>query len=306
MRAMRDLLEDPTFDYIVPEHHKTINVRIADQYYPLDSMGTGTGHIVLLIAAATIYPDRLLCIEEPDAHLHPRLQRRVVNMLRDIATAQIVVATHSAHCIDLSLDYVLHVQELGSRSEVTTINYPTLFLKLSELGYRASDILQANCIVWVEGPSDRIFIRHWIRMLAIDLVEGIDYSIMFFGGALLSHLQAQVYPEEADPDLVDLLRLNQKMWMIVDSDRSASDSPLKARVQRLQREIETSGRGGLWVTRGRTFENHIPLSILESAVKKVHPSVGRIDPDEDADLFTRCIDDVHDAWRRFASRTPLR
>ncbi len=30
---------------------------------------------------------------------------------------------------------------------------------LSDIGFKASDILQANGVIWVEGPSDRIYIN---------------------------------------------------------------------------------------------------------------------------------------------------
>ncbi|SHU60945.1 Uncharacterised protein [Mycobacteroides abscessus subsp. bolletii] len=50
-----------------------------------------------------------------------------------------------------------------------------------DLGYRPSDLLQANYVVWVEGPSDRTYIRRWLQIANPDLQEGIDYSIMFYG-----------------------------------------------------------------------------------------------------------------------------
>ena len=33
---------------------------------------------------------------------------------------------------------------------------------LDDIGIKASDILQSNGIIWVEGPSDRIYINKWI------------------------------------------------------------------------------------------------------------------------------------------------
>ena len=32
---------------------------------------------------------------------------------------------------------------------------------LNDLDVRASDLLQSNGIIWVEGPSDRIYIKRW-------------------------------------------------------------------------------------------------------------------------------------------------
>lgn len=284
------LLEEPRLDYVVPRSRDTVNIRLNSDYFPLHALGTGTAHVVLLVVAATVYPGHMLCLEEPDAHLHPRLQRRVAALLRTQTQGKIVVATHSAHWIDLSTDHVLSVIMSRGSTRAEIMHYPTAFSRLAALGYRASDLLQANAIVWVEGPSDRIYVNHWIRLLAPSLVEGVHYSVMFFGGSLLAHLQAPTGPDYADPDLVDLWRINQQMWVIVDSDRTTTDAPLKPRVERLQAQIEASGRGGIWVTAGRTIENYVPIATLEAAVREVHPTVERIvhEAEPATDLLRLC------------------
>lgn len=141
-----------------------------------------------------------------------------------------------------------------------------LFEQLRAVGYRASDLLQANSVVWVEGPSDRIYLLHWIRELAPELVEGVDFSVMFYGGALLSHLTAE-RPDAADPNLVDLWRINQRMWLVMDSDK-VKGGELKPAVHRLQEEIERDGRGGSWITEGYTIENYIPPPLLLECAKR--------------------------------------
>lgn len=59
---------------------------------------------------------------------------------------------------------------------------------LNDLDVRASDILQSNGIIWVEGPSDRVYIKHWLEILGSgDIEEGRDYQFLYYGGRLLSH-----------------------------------------------------------------------------------------------------------------------
>jgi hypothetical protein len=43
---------------------------------------------------------------------------------------------------------------------------------LDDLGIDASDLLQARSVIWVEGPSDRIYIYRWLALVAPDLREG--------------------------------------------------------------------------------------------------------------------------------------
>lgn len=270
---LRRLLEDDDLEFEVPHDKSTVNVKLGGNFFPLRALGTGTEHAVLILAAHHVYPDRLLCLEEPDAHLHPRLQRRLMALMRERSARQIVVATHSAHLIDANVDRVVTVRLHDGRSNLDAVTDRSLFDELRALGYRASDILQANAVVWVEGPSDRIYLLHWLRAVDPTLIEGVDFSIAFYGGALLNRISGD--PEgPSDPTLVDLWRINQRMWLVMDSDQGEGE--LKPAVQRLRAEITNDGRGGTWITDGYTIENYIEPSALLDAVRKVHPSVDRI------------------------------
>src|SRR5213078_1288701 len=138
------------------------------------------------------------------------LQRRLVALLREGKNdaRQVAIATHSAHMIDAA-DTVVAVRLGGGRSSLAVVGDHQLFEALRTLGYRASDLLQTNCIVWVEGPSDRIYLLHWLKAVAPDLIEGVDFSIVFYGGALLARLSAKLAEELDDPTLVDLWRINR-------------------------------------------------------------------------------------------------
>ncbi|OWY61093.1 hypothetical protein B7486_65655, partial [cyanobacterium TDX16] len=82
---------------------------------------------------------------------------------------------------------------------------------------------------------------------------------MFYGGSVLTHLQAELNPEQQDPDLVDLWRINRNMVVVMDSDRDEESQPLKERVKRLQREIQSAGSDHalVWITTGRTIEDYV-------------------------------------------------
>jgi hypothetical protein len=267
---LRVLLEDDELEFMVSHDMATVTVKLGGRWFPLGSLGTGTEHAVVILAARHVYPERLLCLEEPDAHLHPRLQRRLISLLREAGSRQVAIATHSAHVIDLA-DSVVVVRLDDSRSSVETVGDHALFEALRSLGYRASDLLQANCIVWVEGPSDRIYLLHWLRRVAPELVEGVDFSVAFYGGALLARLTAS--PEGVDdPTLVDLWRINRRMWLLMDLD--SGEGELKPAVERLQGEVAGGRSGGTWITAGYTIENYITPNLLEACVREVHRSAG--------------------------------
>ena len=135
-----------------------------------------------------------------------------------------------------------------------------------DLGYRASDIVQANAVIWVEGPSDRIYLKHWINVAAPQLVEGIHYSIMFYGGRLLSHLSAD---DEEITEFIKLRDLNRHLAIVMDSDKPSPHARINSTKQRLKDEF-SRGRGVAWVTKGREIENYIMYNRLQRAVQSVY------------------------------------
>jgi hypothetical protein len=153
--------------------------------------------------------------------------------------------------------------ETGS-TKIRTIRDPKAqFLLCSELGYHASDLLQSNCVIWVEGPSDRIYMMRWLSDVDNELIEGIHYSVMFYGGRLLSHLSA--YDLDEVRAFISLARLNRNMVIVMDSDRNHRRHPINATKRRVRDEVQQAG-GLAWVTRGRTIESYYPIDQLRTAV----------------------------------------
>ncbi len=126
---------------------------------------------------------------------------------------------------------------------------------LHDLGVKASDIVQSNCVLWVEGPSDRVYLKRWLELVCPELCEGRHYSIMFYAGSLRAHISAE--REKAPDELVKLLRINQHAVVVLDSDRKKASDALSETVQRIQQECKDSD-SVCWITHGREIENYIP------------------------------------------------
>jgi predicted ATP-dependent endonuclease of OLD family len=142
---------------------------------PLHNLGTGIEEVLVIAAASLAFEDKIVCIEEPELHIHPLLQKKLIQLLSKTENL-FLITTHSSSLIDAQEGAIFDVRMLNGKSDITNPISPSQTRSaLHDLGYRPSDLLQTNSIIWVEGPSDRIYLNRWISIAAPLLKEGVDY-----------------------------------------------------------------------------------------------------------------------------------
>ncbi len=219
LRSLNQIMgADAEFDRITVQKHSNGNWEImlhekTKGEVALSYSGSGLKTILLVLAFVECFPrlagvplsDYIFAFEELENNLHPSLQRNLMSYLRNIAVREgcvIFLTTHSGVVIDLfSRDaeaQIVHVKHDGTSARARTVaTYVDHCGILDDLDIRASDLLQSNCVVWVEGPSDRIYFNHWMELFTNgEIKEGKHYQCVFYGGRLLSNLSANESPQE--------------------------------------------------------------------------------------------------------------
>ena len=223
----------------------------------------------------------IFLFDEPEIHMHPSLQRQFLEYLSILAkdkNMQFFITSHSSIFIDNSIlnkdTNIFQIKKENGCSKVTNITKDKKGLRdvvYNQLGYKPSDLLLYNAIIWVEGPSDIIYLKNWLKSKIEerkeDLCEGRDYSFLFYGGSCIAHLTIdQINPDQ----LIELCNINPNSVIIIDRDRDDLNQQLKPNAERIKDEFHKNGKFA-WITGCREIENYIHPNILEKAVKNAHP-----------------------------------
>lgn len=245
---------------------------------PLSESGSGLKTILMVIVFTILIPNvehkkisqYIFLFEELENNLHPSLQRRLLKYIENLTEdgAIFFLTTHSNVTLDAyqnsDITNIIHLQK--EDSQVKLINITNKIQKntiLNDLGIKASDLLQSNGIIWVEGPSDRVYINNWIKIhKKTNIVEGKDYQCVFYGGRLLSNLSL-----EDENELVNLMSVNRNAIIVLDSDKKGNNTPLNKTKKRI---IEEAKKQGIlvWVTKGREIENYVPELLVKKKYNK--------------------------------------
>lgn len=272
-RLVRRVLNEPNMSYSVDfDTHQVSFQTEGSPMLPIEGLGTGIEELLVLALTVATTHDSVICIEEPEIHLHPTLIRRLVECLQqDECGNRFILSTHSPTLINAPGVSVTHVIKRDGVSYARTVSGITEGRNvLDDIGVRASDILMADYVIWVEGPSDRIYVNAWIHELDSTLREAIHYSIVTYGGKLLSGFTAGGDGGRELEKLIQLMRVNPHFCVLMDSDVTSSDGEINETKKRIVAECHASANLP-WVTWGATIENYYPGERIASALQELYP-----------------------------------
>lgn len=203
-----------------PEYEKGISTEITAEYksnrktFDIISGGSGFHQILTLLAFVYGYPKvTTILFDEPDAHLHVNLQRKIVNYFKVIGQKQFIIATHSEEFIKgVEIPSILSILS-GKPSRVNS-NYEVLNA-LSEIDN--IDVVRTQSspyILYLEGEDDERLLSSWSNVLSKNEVYQKFYPFVL-GGSTKKEMK-----EKADKHFKALKQINSnvKRAILLDYD----------------------------------------------------------------------------------------
>lgn len=258
---------------------KVVTIKIGNETErPVHDLGDGLQSAIILSYLPFISNEpTFFFVEEPESHMHPGFQRKILELFNASEEHTFFLTTHSNHLLDItidmkstsvftfkkSIDHNAADDEQVARFQIVSVNIGESS-SLEELGVRNSSVFLVNATVWVEGITDGWYLRAYLKLYSeyvrkIDAgaflpEEDVHFSFIEYGGANITHfsfLDHETHPIEVD-------RLCAKAMVVIDQDGD-SKLPRKA-------ALEAKLGERLQVLTAREIENTLPSAVIREVV----------------------------------------
>ncbi len=229
------------------EKKKVLCVKIGKDERAIYDWGDGTQQLIIILYSLFKHKDeqgKLFFIEEPEMYLHPGVLRKFIEVINSdlFKNHQYFITTHSNIVLDTSADTNINMsifkfkkvkdkdKNEGKDFLIEQCNNGDVSL-LNDLGIRNSSLFLSNCSIWVEGITDRLYLKHYLKLYCdkhkdIKLYrENIDYTFIEYGGGNVVHFN---FNKEDNPNSINAKYISNKIFLIADNDNSKEGS-LKAK-----------------------------------------------------------------------------
>lgn len=231
------------------EEHISVTFRVKSgtvlQEHELHHLGDGIVALILIMYRVFMAKEGAwIFIEEPELSLHPGLQRIFLEALLHDARiterkVRVFFTTHSNHLLDLTLRspdrisvFCFEKDENKMQFAVRNVFGPDLRV-LDELGVRNASVFLANCTIWVEGPTDRVYIHAYLKAycdhkeqqsgLRFKPLEDLHYAFILYGGSILQNFSMGDGGNAPQIEKVRAQFVANRVFLLADEDQNKED-----------------------------------------------------------------------------------
>ena len=258
---------------------RVVNIKIGnEQQFPIYQLGDGLQNLIIFTFNIFTEKDRcLFFIEEPDMLMHPSLQRSFLQILSDFDQHQYFITSHSNHFLDMTLDFanisVFHFSKIEAEKPSFKVEVASAQDRriLMDLGVQNSSVFLSNSTIWVEGITDRLYLRAYMKKYIQELEkndpekailnnfrEDYHYSFVEYQGSNLTHWSF-------DPDEEDIKKI--KSSYVCANSFLIADGDVATKGDRVEIYKEMLGDDKFFPLDVKEIENLIPLEVLQKLVE---------------------------------------
>ena len=273
---------------LIPKHDQdVVNIKIgSDKQFPISELGDGLQQVIILTYEAFIKKDEThaFFIEEPELHMHAGMVRQLMNFYLNETKNYYFFTTHSNHLLDMAdeSDQVIIQKFVKQPKKNPKDGFDFKIYRcdrdrdlLASLGVKPSSVYLANCTIWVEGITDRLYITKYMEKYLAELeksgseqykkyrrfMPNYHYTFVEYSGSNLTHWSfSDDYADHLDDKGLSAKAVASEMLLIADGDIKNKPERVKA----LQTEFK---KENYFILKCKETENTLPKDSIINVAK---------------------------------------
>lgn len=268
---------------LIPKHDQdVVNIKIGDDAQrPISELGDGLQQVIILTYEAFIKKDEThaFFIEEPELHMHAGMVRQLMNFYLNETNHYYFFTTHSNHLLDMAdeSDQVIIQKFVKEPQKDDSTKFDFKIYRcdrdrdlLASLGVKPSSVYLANCTIWVEGITDRLYITKYMQKYLSGLetsnpdlykkyrrfMPNYHYTFVEYAGSNLVHWSfSDDYVDHLEDKGLSAKAVASEMLLIADGDIQTKPERVKA----LKKELN---KDNYFILKCKETENTLPLQTI--------------------------------------------
>ncbi|MFK3990721.1 ATP-dependent nuclease [Psychrobacter sp. NPDC064578] len=264
-----------------------------DKQFPISQLGDGLQQIIILTYKAFLTTEpSFFFIEEPEMHLHAGYVKQLMKFLLNETEHYYMMTSHSNYLLDMINEdkrialYRVDKDQIDDEEN----KYETVIKRcdgdrtiLKTLGVSPSSVFLANCTIWIEGITDRLYFVQYLKKYLEELkttdedkwkdysrfIDGYHYAFVEYQGSNLEHWDFEVDSlEDVDSSKnkgLNAVLITSNALVIADSDLTK-----KPRFNELEQQLGDK----IVITKGKETENSLPRNLLIKKFFEMCPNNG--------------------------------
>jgi len=306
---------------LIPKHNQdVVNIKIGeDKQRPIYELGDGLQQAIILTYETYIKKyDKdgnkqtyAFFIEEPELHMHAGMVRQLMNFYLNETSHYYFFTTHSNHLLDMAdeSDQVIIQKFVKEQNKDDSKKFDFKIYRcdrdrdlLASLGVKPSSVYLANCTIWVEGITDRLYITKYMEKYLGELKDSnpelykryrrfmpnYHYTFVEYAGSNLVHWSfSDEYADHLNDKGLSAKAIASEMLLIADGDIQTKPERVKALEKELNKE-------NYFILKCKETENTLPKNTIIRVAEVKFAKMHRITTQSyNISLLTNITDDTY-------------